>query len=531
MCNPCSKTKARPETPLAGWGRLVVAVMGAATLVWPAWAGLVLTPEEQVGRQIYRTGKSPSGVTIQAKQGEGGAEFPASLMTCASCHGQDGRGRPEGGVEPSNITWQELTKPYGLTHAGGRKHGPYDEKSVVLAVALGVDPAGNELSTVMPRYQLAREDAQALLAYLKRLADDRDPGIEESQLTLGTLLPADPAQARWVEGQLTRTFEQWNGRGGLFGRRLRLVALPAPVNAATVAAFLDREQPFALVAPHLSGVEVEVAAVLEERQVPAVGAIAAEPALGFPLARNVFYLFTGVSGQLEVLARWAARESKGPWAVLFPETPSELTTVARLEEQLASLELVAPKRISFPDGAFDAEVAFARVVAESAGAVLLFGGSQEAEALLTVATRRQARFTLMAPAAWAAAGFVGRAHTFGGRLVLAYPALPSDARPAGLAELATLIPPEEDKAAAAKSHSLAVLAASKLLYEALTRAGRDLSRESVVRTLEGLYKFDTVLARPFSYGPNRRVGSWGSYLVEIAPATGEPVGGSWFDLE
>ena len=40
-----------------------------------------------------------------------------------------------------DITWEELTKPYGHTRAGGRRHGPFDERTFGRAVTEGIDPA------------------------------------------------------------------------------------------------------------------------------------------------------------------------------------------------------------------------------------------------------------------------------------------------------------------------------------------------------------------------------------------------------
>ena len=110
-------------------------------------------------------------------------------MACANCHGFDGRGKPEGGVLPSNITWEELTKSYGHTYAGGRWHPAYAEHSLAQAIIDGVDPAGTQLAAAMPKYRMSREDLADLLAYLKRLADDSDPGITDTSIKVGTLLP------------------------------------------------------------------------------------------------------------------------------------------------------------------------------------------------------------------------------------------------------------------------------------------------------------------------------------------------------
>src|SRR5262245_20803133 len=115
-------------------------------------AGDHLDVRESRGKQIYLPGTSPSGKEIRAYVGESPLEVPGSTMACANCHGLDGRGKPEGGVTPSNLTWEILTKPYGLTHNDGRKHPPYTERALELAITRGTDPGGNRLQRVMPRF-------------------------------------------------------------------------------------------------------------------------------------------------------------------------------------------------------------------------------------------------------------------------------------------------------------------------------------------------------------------------------------------
>src|SRR3989442_3256734 len=134
---------------------------------------------ESRGKQIYVRGTSPSGKEILAYLGESSMEMPGSAMACANCHGLDGQGKPEGGVSPSNLTWEALTKPYGVTHADGRQHPPYTERALELAITRGTDPAGNKLLRVMPRYQMSRDDLADLILYLKRLGNDLDPAISE----------------------------------------------------------------------------------------------------------------------------------------------------------------------------------------------------------------------------------------------------------------------------------------------------------------------------------------------------------------
>ena len=79
-----------------------------------------LSTQEQRGKEIYHQGSSPGGEPIFAFVGRTSTKVPASILPCGNCHGYDGLGRPEGGVEPSNITWTNLTKSYGHRQPDGR---------------------------------------------------------------------------------------------------------------------------------------------------------------------------------------------------------------------------------------------------------------------------------------------------------------------------------------------------------------------------------------------------------------------------
>ncbi|HJQ30549.1 MAG TPA: cytochrome c, partial [Pyrinomonadaceae bacterium] len=139
----------------------------------PAEPARTLTPQERRGRAIYLRGESPSGREIGATVGE--LDVPASTVTCAGCHGTRGEGKTEGGVTAGDLTWANLTKPYGHTHPTGRKHGPFNEATFARAVSEGVDPSGNTMLTAMPRFRMSADDVADLLAYLKAIEHDRDP--------------------------------------------------------------------------------------------------------------------------------------------------------------------------------------------------------------------------------------------------------------------------------------------------------------------------------------------------------------------
>src|SRR5688572_29019024 len=196
-----------------------------------------LTLEERRGKALYLRGVSSSGKEITAMVGE--LDVPASTLPCAGCHGLRGEGKTEGGVTAGNLTWSNLVKPYGHTHPSGRKHSAFDEKLFTRSLVQGLDPAGNELAVAMPRYEMAPEDIADLISYLKLIEADRDPGLTETSIRVGTILPKQGPLAEIgavMKDVLTAYFANVNDKGGIYNLRIELQTIDAGADAATTAA-------------------------------------------------------------------------------------------------------------------------------------------------------------------------------------------------------------------------------------------------------------------------------------------------------
>src|SRR5688572_16942299 len=197
-----------------------------------------LTAQETRGKQIYLHGTSPSGKDILAYVGDAALEVPGNVMACANCHGLAGQGKVEGGINPSNVTWEALTKPYGVAHVNGRKHPAYTNRGLELAITRGLDPAGNKLLYAMPRYQMSKEDLDDLVVYLKRLGTDVDPGISENKIVIGMAFPTigplgDLSLA--TRDVIAAAFAEINSQGGVYSRQLELKTIAVDAKAITRA--------------------------------------------------------------------------------------------------------------------------------------------------------------------------------------------------------------------------------------------------------------------------------------------------------
>ena len=104
--------------------------------------------------------------------------------------------------------------------------------------------------------------------------------------------------------------------------------------------------------------------------------------------------------------------------------------------------------------------------------------------------------------------------SFAGSIRLGYSSIPSDHSAKGVREFEKLhLDHGFDY-----SHSTAQISAfvaAKILLEGLKRSGRDLSRERLVKELEGLADFHPGLMPPISYNATRRIGAFGGYVVAL----------------
>lgn len=490
---------------------------------WLGWAGLAaaleLSPEEAAGKQIYLHGTSRTAdAVIHARVGAGDTVLPASVVPCASCHGSDGRGRSEGGVRPPDITWRRLSAPYGQRLARGRQYPAYDEASLARVLTEGLDPAGNRLDPAMPRFVMSLRDMADLTAYLKRLEDDRDPGLHEDVVRLGTLLPsagplAEPG--RTVAAVLRGALEQLNRSGGIHGRRLELVvADPGGDRASAEAALgdlLERQGVFALVAPLAPALEGRYAALLAETGVPLVGPLATF-AEGEG-SRLVFAPLPGLREQMFALADFAA----GDLQLADPEAliayPGEVRQQALAEALAGRLRQRGWGKVQLLRYGSGAPVA-GQPVGPGLQAVFFLGPAEAFVALATALHEGGRAPYLFAAAPQVAGAALGIAPQFSRRLFLAYPFLPVDWTPAGSAALQAV---RQHSGLSGPPAPLQVGAYSALLVlaEGLKRAGRDASREKLLGALENLHGFQTGVTPEIGFGPGRRVGAPGAHIVVV----------------
>ena len=252
--------------------------------------------DPNAGRQVYVSGSGTASLA-------GAEPMPASLFPCASCHGANGRGNAEGGVVASNITWAELTKPYRAATPNGRRRPAYNERTFRRALAEGVDSAGNRLHAAMPRYAMASGDVSELIAYLRVLGREDVPGVTETTVRIGTIVPQSDAGAQ-MAAVLSAYFQD---AAEVHGRRIAL-------ETVTVDELQD-DPPFALA----GGVTDDAAEDAVERAgIPLVLPVSLRRDAGAENQQR-FYLHPGIEAQLEGLLKFTGTTRQSASVFLDPD--------------------------------------------------------------------------------------------------------------------------------------------------------------------------------------------------------------------
>lgn len=482
-----------------------------------------LTLQEKRGKAFYLRGESASGQEITALMGE--IDVPASTLTCAGCHGLKGEGITEGGVTAGPLTWSSLTKPYGHTDEGGRKHQAFSETSFVRMLTAGLDPAGNKLAVAMPTYRMSQEDMANLIAYLKRIETDTDPGVNDTTIVLGTVLPEKAALSGLAQSMgdvLQAYFAEINSRGGIYNRKieLRVVHGDSKSTVSNMKRLIDEEQVFAIVSGLSAGAEDGVATLTQEKEIPFVGPSTLMPQRGAPVNRYVFYLLPGLKEQARALVTFAARKNNtnnSRVAIVSPDVEFNRVIVGSVEEQAKKSNLKSVITTYYAPDEFSAAKQVTELKEKGIDTVFFLGSGTEATAML-----KEVDGVGWTPSIYMLGTLVGRniadAVTVKtkDKIFLAFPTVPADVSAAGAAEYSALLQKNKLGSTHAAAQASA-LAAAKIVVHALERCGKDLSRERLITTLEGLYEYETGLMPKITFGPNRRIGVLGAYVVTIDP--------------
>lgn len=324
---------------------LLLAGLYVAFLIWSSQqVDLVL------GERLYKEGILASGEPLRATT-QSDITFSGSQFSCVNCHRASGYGSSEGGNYVLPITgpllfqkrdldradiFKKLFKEYQPKRFKARMRMPqmrpaYTEESLARVLREGIDPTGRRLDLLMPRYELPDQDMNNLIAYLKQLGVEQDPGVDADKLYFATVISdkINPDKRRAMLDTMQKFVEWMNldTQGDLRNPNfsphyrtefiksyrlwdLQVWELKGKPNtwARQLADYYSKHPVFAVISGMVDGSWRQVQKFCESEKIPCLFPHTKLPGLTEPPVYSVFFT-RGLSLEAEVISQYLQRKT------------------------------------------------------------------------------------------------------------------------------------------------------------------------------------------------------------------------------
>ncbi len=341
------------------------------------------------------------------------------------------------------------------------------------------------------------------------------PGVTARSITIGSLAPLTGDNAETgsaIKALLTAYFDDLNQQhGGIYGRRVVLRFAGSGDNSAATlknAKRLAATPVFAMVAPFVPEAEQKLASVAQASKMPLVGLLA----LSVPtesVNREVFYLLPGFQQLEQELVRFAATgKTSEKTAVVVADNKLQTDVAAAMQATWKELNIEKPQEFVF-SAANGAEIV-RDLHSQGIERVFFIGDGEQLAPWIQAADKAEWAPRVFVLGPLLDESILGAPARFQGRIFAAYPQLQPEV---GAVDEFDYFLSSHNLASDHRLVQISAYCAAKILVEALARAGKNVTREKLVLTLEQMRDFRTGLLPGITFGANRRVGSFKAEIV------------------
>lgn len=489
---------------------------GSATEIQGDW---------EKGKRIFLKGVGND--PISAYLSGPGIKTSAEGFACVQCHKETGKGGREGGVFIPDISFQTLTNEQVGTHPTARHRPAYTLDTLAQAIQTGKDPAGNSLHSAMPRYILELGDLKNLIAYLKILGEDPVPGVSDTMLRVGILLPGSgPLQktGQEVASLLSAMFEKINQRGGYYGRRLKLkpIALdPGAMRSNQIISQIEKELKTESIFCFIANLGVpynsELSKYLSLEDYPVIFPLALSPPKSFGPSANTFYLYAGLLDQGRTLVDFQSKKNQstpGSLALIYSEDAYSKDGAKGIKKQiLKHSKKISLERI-YSRNNFDPAQLAIDLKKHSVRHVFFMGSGREANALIFETTHLKWKISLYTSMDLVGTSLFTQDETALAQIFLASTSNYPSKDPKTFQDFFALL--DASKVSRGNlAFKRTAYSGGLILEEGLKRSGRKLTQIGFINELNQLWRWSSGLTPEITYNQNRRVGSLGAGVLRV----------------
>lgn len=360
-------------------------------------------------------------------------------------------------------------------------------------------------------------------------ASGAEVGVTDSSIKVGATLDMTGPVAfvgKVLSDGMNVFFSAINDEGGIHGRKITQLVEDNgydPSRAVASAVKLsERDQVFAVVGSNGTAPTLAIIPVLEKAGVPLVGIGAFSPKLADPPNKYVFHVLTNYDDMMRIALDYIVNDLgiKTPkLGMIYQDDEFGMDCLQGLERQAKMYGISILATVSYKRGAIDFNPQVVRMMQAGVEHCFLATVYRETAGVLKEAEKL----------GWKSMFVVSSAATDKITLNLAGPAaegllgvfcgeLPNSQRP-GWKEYVERTK-KYSKVEPGFYHSVGYLFA-KVFCEGLRRAGRDLTRDSFIKAMEGIKGFETGVGPAITFGPNIRAGARSAYVVKASASKGQ----------
>lgn len=378
-------------------------------------------------------------------------------------------------------------------------------------------------------------------------AGNESPGVYDDRIVVGYTMPMSGPIGFMGSQTAVATetvFKKYNDAGGIYGRKLQLIKYDSGMDPAQALAnyrkLILEDKVFTVLFGFGSFVRPAYG-FFEEQKVPWLFPWAPSEDVMFPARKYLFGLFPTTASQMGVEIKWMLDQAK--WkrlAVVYGDSASGKTGLDQIKDMLktsAQLKLVAAEAI--PIDATSAAVQVAKIGMQNPDMLLIIGMTHAPASTIIREAKKvglktdiMVQMSLIGPtipkllegtnldglygAWWGAMQWPNGKENETKQmrdmrllLVKEHPELYNDSNVGGNVE-----------------HALSV----EVFIEALKRAGKDLTREGLIKALETMKAYDTGKGNFVTFSPTRREGLAGGFVIQYRNNDWFPMS-KWIDVD
>lgn len=347
-------------------------------------------------------------------------------------------------------------------------------------------------------------------------------GVTDTEILFGNFSPQSGGAAGYgvVARVLDAFFKKVNDEGGVYGRKLKLVyeddAYQAAKTTAVVKKMVEQDKVFALVGGIGTANNLAIRDYLNENNVPSICFSTGSGALvQMPSAKIHFGLLTNYTFEGQVFAKYAAETLKAQKAAVVyqndgfgKEAYNSFVKVAKEK----GLQVAA--EVSYETGATDLSAQALKLSQSGADVVFVNAVPGPGAAVVKEMNKLGYKPKILTTFVLNDPSFLGAVGTAAeGIYTSSFTPLPdsTDTKVAKFRDFMKKYLPNEQVGSFAMWGYLG----AEILHEALKRAGKDLSRETLVAGMESIQNWKESLAANINYGPNNRAPQNSIYIIQF----------------